>query len=229
MSASADVLAMAKVEVDLAAIPEGKNVRILRLVTNTRPTRLIAYRSLSSGVESQSSFDTEQSPRSRRPRTSRLRRSEIHKPMLIVSRSQSGSSWLVSATQAVLSLSPLSNTSHQVFAHTWDVSQSERLETLEDGSARVTVLTTIFLDVFERVQHHWTSRSQSTTSLTNPTWLLVKLGISTWRNCFWWHGVEWALSTVMVENYGCCINFIYITNLAVPTSKLTTFRHTLTF
>ena len=27
MSASADVLAMAKVEVDLAAIPEGKNVR----------------------------------------------------------------------------------------------------------------------------------------------------------------------------------------------------------
>ena len=29
MSASADVLAMAKVEVDLAAIPEGKNVRSL--------------------------------------------------------------------------------------------------------------------------------------------------------------------------------------------------------
>lgn len=28
MSASADVLAMAKVEVDLASIPEGKNVRI---------------------------------------------------------------------------------------------------------------------------------------------------------------------------------------------------------
>ena len=27
MSASADVLAMAKVEVDLSAIPEGKNVR----------------------------------------------------------------------------------------------------------------------------------------------------------------------------------------------------------
>lgn len=27
MSASADVLAMAKVEVDLASIPEGKNVR----------------------------------------------------------------------------------------------------------------------------------------------------------------------------------------------------------
>lgn len=31
MSASADVLALAKVEVDLNAIPEGKNVRILSL------------------------------------------------------------------------------------------------------------------------------------------------------------------------------------------------------
>lgn len=31
MSASADVLAMAKVEVDLNAIPEGKNVRLLLL------------------------------------------------------------------------------------------------------------------------------------------------------------------------------------------------------
>ena len=140
MSASADVLAMAKVEVDLAAIPEGKNVSTMRLATNAGQTSLIAYRSSSSGVESQSS--------------SRLRRSGIHKPMRIVSKSQSGSSWLVSAMQAVLSLPPLSNTSHQVFAHTWDVSQLERLETLEDGSAHVTDLTTIFLDVSERVQHH---------------------------------------------------------------------------
>jgi len=31
MSASADVLAMAKVEIDLAAIPEGKNVPLLFL------------------------------------------------------------------------------------------------------------------------------------------------------------------------------------------------------
>jgi ubiquinol-cytochrome c reductase iron-sulfur subunit len=31
MSASADVLAQAKVEIDLAAIPEGKNVGFLRL------------------------------------------------------------------------------------------------------------------------------------------------------------------------------------------------------
>jgi hypothetical protein len=31
MSASADVLAQAKVEIDLAAIPEGKNVRLSQL------------------------------------------------------------------------------------------------------------------------------------------------------------------------------------------------------
>ena len=34
MSASADVLAMAKVEVDIAAIPEGKNVRITPIYTS---------------------------------------------------------------------------------------------------------------------------------------------------------------------------------------------------
>lgn len=38
MSASADVLAMAKVEVDLAAIPEGKNVSL----DNTDPERSVA-------------------------------------------------------------------------------------------------------------------------------------------------------------------------------------------
>jgi hypothetical protein len=37
MSASADVLAMAKVEVDLAAIPEGKNVSISRRPGLTKP------------------------------------------------------------------------------------------------------------------------------------------------------------------------------------------------
>jgi len=36
MSASADVLAQAKVEIDLAAIPEGKNVR--PLISPTQPT-----------------------------------------------------------------------------------------------------------------------------------------------------------------------------------------------
>lgn len=80
MSASADVLAMAKVEVDLNAIPEGKNVRLL-------PSCLVRYlycqnyvlnvntqnRSLSNGVVSPSSSDTEPPMKSRKPRTSRLR------------------------------------------------------------------------------------------------------------------------------------------------------------
>lgn len=38
MSASADVLAQAKVEIDLAAIPEGKNVRIAYR-TRARPSK----------------------------------------------------------------------------------------------------------------------------------------------------------------------------------------------
>lgn len=41
MSASADVLAMAKVEVDLTSIPEGKNVRFPRrrhLARTAKPT-----------------------------------------------------------------------------------------------------------------------------------------------------------------------------------------------
>lgn len=39
MSASADVLAMAKVEVDLSAIPEGKNV------SGSRPNRWMSWKS----------------------------------------------------------------------------------------------------------------------------------------------------------------------------------------
>lgn len=39
MSASADVLAMAKVEVDLANIPEGKNVSQLSCCLQTRRTQ----------------------------------------------------------------------------------------------------------------------------------------------------------------------------------------------
>lgn len=35
MSASADVLAQAKVEIDLSAIPEGKNVRLRPLTSNS--------------------------------------------------------------------------------------------------------------------------------------------------------------------------------------------------
>ena len=38
MSASADVLAQAKVEIDLAAIPEGKNVSSLESIESYHPT-----------------------------------------------------------------------------------------------------------------------------------------------------------------------------------------------
>ena len=54
MSASADVLAQAKVEIDLAAIPEGKNVRLpnpfltrSELSTTTLPRRAPRYQSIS--------------------------------------------------------------------------------------------------------------------------------------------------------------------------------------
>jgi hypothetical protein len=41
MSASADVLAMAKVEVDLSSIPEGKNVRLLHISIRITIERLL--------------------------------------------------------------------------------------------------------------------------------------------------------------------------------------------
>jgi hypothetical protein len=90
MSASADVLAMAKVEVDLAAIPEGKNVRTF-FMTGIETQRLtILPRFSSNGVENQSSSVTVLPTRLRRPRISRLSRYVTPKRMPTVSRSQSG-------------------------------------------------------------------------------------------------------------------------------------------
>lgn len=66
MSASADVLAQAKVEVELAAIPEGKNVSIG--VHYGIAAILIEHRSSSNGAASQSSSDTGRTMRSRRQR-----------------------------------------------------------------------------------------------------------------------------------------------------------------
>jgi hypothetical protein len=67
MSASADVLAMAKVEVDLASIPEGKNVRIHFYPPVLNELELTPRRSSSSGAASPSSSATAPRPRSRRP------------------------------------------------------------------------------------------------------------------------------------------------------------------
>ena len=69
MSASADVLAQAKVEIDLNQIPEGKNVS--NSVTNMSGRMLKKYRSSSSGVASLCSFDTELQMRSRMLKVSR--------------------------------------------------------------------------------------------------------------------------------------------------------------
>jgi hypothetical protein len=62
-----------------------------------------------------------------------------------------------------------------VSAHIWDAYPLVRLVTSADGSALATVLITISPDVFARDLHHSTSRFQSTTSRTRPTWSLVKL------------------------------------------------------
>jgi len=101
MSASADVLAMAKVEVDLAAIPEGKNVSFTHSFSSHPGVKgtdagYARYRSSSSGEASPSSFATVPPPRSRRPTRSTFPPSEIPRPTATVSRSPSGSSWLVS-------------------------------------------------------------------------------------------------------------------------------------
>ena len=96
MSASADVLAMAKVEVDLNAIPEGKNVRFNIWSSHWNSTNAKITRSSSNGVESPFSFVTVPQMRSKKPKTSKLNRSEILKPMPTVSRSLNGWLWLVS-------------------------------------------------------------------------------------------------------------------------------------
>lgn len=74
MSASADVLAMAKVEVDLNAIPEGKNVRDIPICRGWAEKASLTEpcRSSSSGEASPSSSATGRRPRSRRPTASTL-------------------------------------------------------------------------------------------------------------------------------------------------------------
>lgn len=88
MSASADVLAQAKVEVDLNTIPEGKNVRILQLMIQTLAYR--ANRSLSNGEESPSSSDTELRTRLKKPTRPSGNLYEIPSQIPIASRSLNG-------------------------------------------------------------------------------------------------------------------------------------------
>ena len=89
MSASADVLAMAKVEVDLSTIPEGKNV-CLHSVREKRVTYANKTRLSLNGVASPFSSVTEQQTRSRKPKALRSSHCGILRRMRIVSRSLSG-------------------------------------------------------------------------------------------------------------------------------------------
>jgi len=138
MAASADVLAQAKVEIDLSSIPEGKNVRYFFNPTSNAPsphlTRLL-HRSLSNGAESPSLSVTAPNPKSPTPATPSGNPYATLNPTKTVYRSPNGSSW-------------------SVYAHTWDVYQLVRLVTLEAGSVLATVRTTTFLDARGRDLHH---------------------------------------------------------------------------
>lgn len=133
MSASADVLAQAKVEINLGSIPEGKNVRHPTTAPAAVAISDTIFRLSSSGVESPSSSVTAPSPRSRKHETPSGNPSVTLSPTRTVCKSQNGSSCWVSA-------------------HIWVVCQLARLVTLVVGSARATVLTTISLDVHERAR-----------------------------------------------------------------------------
>jgi ubiquinol-cytochrome c reductase iron-sulfur subunit len=103
MSASADVLAQAKVEIALGAIPEGKNVRFPQYEAIRQfHTRIVlsnlSNRSSSSGVVSPSSSVTVPRPRSMRPARPSGKPSVTPSPMKIVSSALSGSSCSVSPT-----------------------------------------------------------------------------------------------------------------------------------
>lgn len=95
MSASADVLAMAKVEVDLTSIPEGKNVSHWKETREGRRGKdkalLTRSRSSSSGEESPFSSDTE--PRTRSTRRTRSTFLHYEIPRLTMTESSNPSGW----------------------------------------------------------------------------------------------------------------------------------------
>ena len=94
MSASADVLAQAKVEIDLAAIPEGKNVSRLSSLQSSHHvkhlTRFPSNRSSSNGAASPSSSATAPPTRSKKPKTPNGNHYGTRNPTRIVSRSPTG-------------------------------------------------------------------------------------------------------------------------------------------
>lgn len=175
MSASADVLAQAKVEVDLAAIPEGKNVIIK---WRGKPV-FIRHRTEDEIKEAE---DTKwESLRDPQPDSDRVQKPE----------------WLIMLGKKIfygMCQTGYHRTDHyQVSAPTWVVSQSERLVTLAVGSALATVRTTTFPDVSGRDLLLSTSRFQHTTSQRTTLSSLVREAsqqrrLATEGN-YWLHGV----------------------------------------
>lgn len=157
LSASADVLALAKVEVDLSSIPEGKNV-ILKVrpappcVDHPEIPMLMSSVFACSGVASPSSFVTAPRARSTRPTRSTSRPSVTPRPTQIAPRSPSGSSCSVSGVLPSLILLPMLLLMFLTWgpAPTWVVFPSARLVTTMAGSAHATALTTTFLVAPER-------------------------------------------------------------------------------
>jgi len=175
MSASADVLAQAKVEVDLAAIPEGKNVIIK---WRGKPV-FIRHRTEDEIKEAE---DTKwEALRDPQPDSDRVQKPE----------------WLIMLGKnryRIACHTGYHRTNHyQVSALTWVVSQSERLVTLVVGSALATVRTTTFPDVSERDLLLSTSRFQHTTSQRRTPLSLVREASQQWRSMSegpdWLHGV----------------------------------------
>jgi len=138
MSASADVLAQAKVEVELASIPEGKNVIIK---WRGKPV-FIRHRT---GDEIKEAEDAKwESLRDPQPDADRVKKPEwlimLGKKNTFRER-EAAEMWFT-------------NTKSQVSALTWVVCQLVRLVTLAVGSALATVPTTTFPDVSGRVLRH---------------------------------------------------------------------------
>lgn len=97
MSASADVLAQAKVEIDLKAIPEGKNVRINHsaicskiYMSGYKALKRELNRSSSNGEANQSSSGTAPKTRSKKQRTRNGNHYVTRNRIRIVSRSRNG-------------------------------------------------------------------------------------------------------------------------------------------
>lgn len=141
MAASADVLAQAKVEVDLAAIPEGKNVIIK---WRGKPV-FVRHRTAD---EIKEADDTKwEALRDPQPDSDRVKKPEW---LIMVGTYTSYAKTAHNRARDMLRTQMADMTLFQVSAHTWVVYPLARLVTLAVGSAHATAHTTTFLAASER-------------------------------------------------------------------------------